>query len=200
MAHHQGMSLVALGNVINDGAMVERFHADPIVEATELLLQERVPRDVLVARPRAEEVKGAADVRDLVPPVLRRFTSPHGSIPRTQLLSNGRYAVMVTAAGSGYSRWQELAVTRWREDATRDDTGSWVFLRDIASGERWSAGFQPSGKAPDSYDVTFAEDRAEFTRRDGTITTRLEVIVSPEDDGEVRRISITNNGARTREI
>jgi cyclic beta-1,2-glucan synthetase len=116
MAHHQGMALVALGNVLNDRAMVERFHADPLIEATELLLQERMPRDVLVARPRSEEVKSAADVRDLVPPVLRRFTSPHDVIPRTHVLSNGRYAVMVTAAGSGYSRWRDIAVTRWRED------------------------------------------------------------------------------------
>ena len=81
MAHHQGMALVALGNVLTTGSMVERFHADPIVEATELLLQERMPRDVLVARPRAEEVKSAADVRDLVPPILRRFTSPHDADP-----------------------------------------------------------------------------------------------------------------------
>ncbi len=131
MAHHQGMALVAIGNVLNDRAMVERFHADPIVEATELLLQERMPRDVLVARPRAEEVKSAADVRDLVPPVLRRFTSPHDAIPRTHLLSNGRYAVMVTAAGSGYSRWGDVAVTRWREDVTRDSWGSYLFLRDM---------------------------------------------------------------------
>ncbi len=145
MAHHQGMALVALGNVLNDGAMVERFHADPIVEATELLLQERMPRDVLVARPRAEEVKSAADVRDLVPPVLRRFTSPHDAIPRTHLLSNGRYAVMVTAAGSGYSRWRDMAVTRWREDVTRDSWGSYLFLRDMHTGAVWSAGHQPSG-------------------------------------------------------
>ncbi len=82
MAHHQGMSLVAIGNVLNDGAMVRRFHAAPIVQATELLLQERMPRDVLVARPRADEVKSAADVRELVPPVLRRFTSPHDQTPR----------------------------------------------------------------------------------------------------------------------
>src|SRR6185295_18315813 len=120
MAHHQGMALVALGNVLNDRVMVERFHADPIVEATELLLQERLPREVVVSRPRAEEVKSDADVRDLVPPILRRFTSPHDAIPRTHVLSNGRYAVMVTAAGSGYSRWRDLAVTRWREDVTRD--------------------------------------------------------------------------------
>ena len=179
MAHHQGMALVALGNVLNAGAMVERFHADPMVEATELLLQERVPRDVLVARPRAEEVKSAADVRDLVPPVPRRFTTPHDSIPRTHLLSNGRYAVMVTAAGSGYSRWGDVAVTRWREDVTRDAWGSYLFLRDMATGAVWSAGHQPSGVEADSYEVTFSEDHAEFSRRDGSITTDLTIVVSP---------------------
>ncbi len=180
--------------------MRARFHAEPIVRASELLLQERTPRDVAVARPRVEEVPGAQSVRELVQPHTRRFSSPHGATPRTQLLSNGRYAVMLTAAGSGYSRWRDLAITRFREDATSDDSGSWVFLRDVASGERWSAGYQPSGEAPESYDVSFTEDRADFVRRDGAITTRLEVIVSSEDDAEVRRVSFTNHGARTREL
>ena len=107
---------------------------------------------------------------------------------------------MITAAGSGYSRWQDLAITRWREDATSDDTGSYIFVRDVASGECWSAGFQPIGATPESYDVSFAEDRAEFIRRDGTIATRLEVIVSSEDDAEIRRVSLTNHGLQTREI
>ncbi|HEX5148909.1 MAG TPA: glucoamylase family protein, partial [Candidatus Limnocylindrales bacterium] len=198
MAHHQGMALVALGNVVNDRAMVNRFHADPIVEATELLLQERIPRDVLVARPRAEEVKSVADARDLVPPVLRRFTSPHDPIPRTQLLSNGRYAVMVTAAGSGYSRWRDIAVTRWREDATRDAWGSYLFVRDLHTGSVWSAGHQPSGAEADRYEVVYAEDRAEFSRRDGSITTRLVVVVSAEHDAEIRRVSLTNLGSHAR--
>ncbi len=200
MAHHQGMALVALGNVLNDGAMVARFHADPIVEATELLLQERMPRDVLVARPRAEEVKSASDVRDLVPPVLRRFTSPHDAIPRTHLLSNGRYAVMVTAAGSGYSRWGDVAVTRWREDVTCDAWGSYLFLRDTHTGAVWSAGHQPSGTEADSYEVAYSEDRAEFSRRDGSISTVLTIVVSTEHDAEIRRVSLTNLGSRAREI
>ncbi|HSW40919.1 MAG TPA: glucoamylase family protein [Patescibacteria group bacterium] len=200
MAHHQGMALVALGNVLNGRAMVERFHADPLVEATELLLQERVPRGVLVARPRAEEVKSAADVRDLVPPVLRRFTSPHDAIPRTHLLSNGRYAVMVTAAGSGYSRWGDVAVTRWREDVTRDSWGSYLFLRDMHSGAVWSAGHQPSGTEADSYEVTYAEDHAEFARRDGSIATGLTIVVSAEHDAEIRRVTLTNLGSRERQI
>jgi cyclic beta-1,2-glucan synthetase len=200
MAHHQGMALVALGNVINNRAMVERFHSDPIVEATELLLQERMPRDVLVARPRAEEVKSAAEVRDLVPPVLRRFNSPHSSTPRTHVLSNGRYAVMVTAAGSGYSRWGDVAVTRWREDVTRDNWGNYLFLRDMNTGAVWSAGHQPSGVEADSYEASYSEDHAEFSRRDGSISTRMVVLVSAEHDAEIRRVSLTNLGSHSREI
>jgi cyclic beta-1,2-glucan synthetase len=199
MAHHQGMSLIALADVLNDGAMRGRFHAEPMVQATELLLQERTPRDVPVARPRAEEVS-AAQVRELQPPVVRRFTTPHSPTPRTHLLSNGRYAVMLTSAGSGYSRWRDLAVTRWREDVTRDCWGSYIFLRDAQSGEVWSAGYQPSAVEPDAYEVSFYEDRAEFIRRDHALTTTLEVVVSPEDDAESRRVSITNLGTRARTI
>jgi cyclic beta-1,2-glucan synthetase len=200
LAHHQGMSLVAIGDVLNDGVMRSRFHAEPMVRATELLLQERTPRDVLVARPRAEEVSATAQVRDLNAPTVRRFTTPHTPIPRTHLLSNGNYSVMLTTAGSGYSRWRDVAVTRWREDATRDCWGSYIFLRDVRTGEIWSAGYQPIGAEPDSFEVSYHEDRAEFIRRDGSITTTLDVIVSPEDDAEIRRVSLTNSGLRTREI
>ena len=200
MAHHQAMSLVAIGNVLNDAAMVRRFHAEPIVQATELLLQERMPRDVLVSRPLGDEVTGKAHVRDLVPPVLRRFTSPSDPTPRTHVLSNGRYAVMVTAAGSGYSRWRDVAVSRWREDVTRDAWGTYLYLRDSRSGDVWSAGHQPSCVDADSYEVTYSEDRAEFSRRDGSIATELTVIVSAEEDAEIRRVSLTNLGSRSREI
>ena len=102
------------------------------------------------------------DIRELVPPNTRHFITPHGATPRVHLLSNGRYAVMLTAAGSGYSRWHDLASRDGREDATRDDAGAYIYLRDVNSGERWSAGFQPTGAEPESYDVSFAEDRAEF--------------------------------------
>lgn len=119
---------------------------------------------------------------------------------RTHLLSNGCYSVMITAAGSGYSHWRDLAVTRWRADATRDDTGSYIFLRDVASDETWSAGFRPSRTAPESYDFSCTEDHAKVTRRDGAITTQLDVMVSPEDDAELRRVSLTNHGTQACEI
>jgi cyclic beta-1,2-glucan synthetase len=200
MAHHQGMTVIALANVLRDGVIRERFHGEPIIQATELLLQERVPRDVAVARPRAEEVRAPAHAREFVEPVFRQFTSPHDPTPRTHLLSNGRYTVMLTTAGSGYSRYAGLGITRWREDATRDHWGTYLFLRDAQSGAVWSAGYQPAGVEPDVYRVTFSEDRAELHRRDGDIATTLEVLVSPEDDAELRRVSVTNLGVQTREI
>ncbi|WP_407643994.1 GH36-type glycosyl hydrolase domain-containing protein [Dongia deserti] len=200
MAHHQGMTIVAIADALLDGAMRARFHAEPIIQATELLLQERTPRDVAVTRPWAAEAKSAARIREVEPSGSRRFTSASDPTPATHLLSNGRYAVMLTSAGSGYSRWQDLAVTRWREDPTCDDWGSYIFLRDVHSGDVWSAGFQPSGVQPDEYNVVFVEGRAEIVRRDGTLTTTLEVLVSPEDDAEVRRVSISNYGDSDREI
>ncbi|MGH7838806.1 MAG: glucoamylase family protein, partial [Candidatus Binataceae bacterium] len=199
MAHHQGMTLVSLADALHGGEMRARFHAEPIIQATELLLQERTPRGVAVARPRAEEVK-AGNVREMMPPTIRRFHSPHDLIPRTHLLSNGRYTVMITAAGSGFSRWGDFAVTRWREDVTCDSWGAYIFLRDLSSAKVWSAGYQPSGVEADSYEVEFSEDRAEIVRNDGAIRTTLEVAVSAEDDAEVRRVSITNLGIRVREI
>jgi len=200
MAHHQGMTLVAIGNALHEGAMRARFHAEPIIQAAELLLQERMPRDVALARRPPEQITATTQDPALVPEIQRRYTSAHSREPRTHILSNGRFSTMVTASGSGYSRWHDIAVTRWREDVTRDDWGSYVFLRDVRSGEIWSAGYQPSASEPDGYEVVFGEDRAEIVRTDGSITTTLEVMVSPEDDAEVRRVSITNHGARTREI
>ncbi len=200
MAHHQGMTIVSLGNVVHQGLTQRRFHAHPMIQASELLLQERTPRAVAVTRPRGEEVEVAVHVRDLVPPTLRRFESPHDIPPRTHLLSNGRYLVMVTAAGSGFSRWRTLAVTRWREDTTRDCWGTFLFLRDAQTGDVWSAGFQPSGTESDRYNVVYAEDRAKIMQRDRSLAITLEIVVSPEDDAELRQLTVTNLENRDREI
>ena len=200
MAHHQGMTILAIANVVGDGILRRRFHAEPCIQATELLLQERTPRDVSVVRPRVEETPVAAPTEGAWLPAGRRLKTTDGATPQVNLLSNGRYSVMLTAAGSGYSRWRDIAVTRWREDGTRDDCGNYLFLRDPESAAVWSAGHQPSAVEADWAEVTFTEDRAEFRRRDGKITTALSVLVSTEDDAEVRHLSITNGGLWSRTI
>ncbi|HEX8141257.1 MAG TPA: glucoamylase family protein [Pyrinomonadaceae bacterium] len=200
MAHHQGMSLVALDNLINRDVMQQRFHAEPVVQATELILQERIPRGGAAAHPRAEEVLSGRVVHTLPGLVTRVYDSADLPTPRTQLLSNGTYSVMVTSAGAGYSVCGPIGVTRWREDVTRDHWGSFCYLRDVRSGAVWSAGYQPTGHPPRSYEVSFSEDKVDFWRTDAGVTTHMEIIVSPEDDAEVRRISLTNNSTRVREI
>jgi len=130
----------------------------------------------------------------------RRFSSPYQPTPRTHLLSNGNYSVMLTAAGSGFSRWRDIALTRWREDPTCDPWGFYIFLRDVFNGHVWSAGYQPIGRESEIYEVAFFEERAEIRRKDGPIRTLMEIIVSPQDDAEVRRLSLTNEGRGVREI
>ena len=199
MAHHQGMTITAIANVVQDGLLRARFHALPMVQAVELLLQERVPRDVAVSRPRAEEVTvSATDPFDT--PKVRRFDNPATEPPTAHLLSNGRYGVMLTPTGAGYSRWRDLAITRWRADATLDALGSFVFLRDVQTGDGWSAGVQPTGAIPGQHTAVFCEHHAAFTSRARTLTTTTEVVVSAEDDAEARRVTLTNAGRRAREI
>lgn len=200
MAHHQGMMVLGLADVLCDGAMRERFHRDPMVKSAELLLQERMPRDVSVARLVPAVNSGAVTYHQGPQAGPRTFKSPHTPIPRTHLLSNGEYNVMVTAAGGGYSRWRGMALTRWQEDPTRDSWGQFLYLRDLRTGKIWSAAHQPVGAKADDYEATFSEDRANIKRVDGSLVTLTEICVSPEDNAEVRRVSITNNGTRTREI
>ena len=130
MAHHQGMSLVSISNMLNDNLMVNRFHREPIIQSSELLLQERTPRNIAIAKTRLESIK-VEHVNDNSETTIRRYTSTNHRVPRTHLLSNGNYAVMITASGSGYSNYKDMCVTRWREDVTRDNWGSYIFLRDI---------------------------------------------------------------------
>ena len=200
MTHHQGMILIALDNLVNNNVMQQRFHSEPLVQATELLLQERIPREVTLARPRAEEVRSNGVVRRTSAPDKRKYDSADLPTPRTQLLSNGAYSVVVTTAGSGYSACEGVAVSRWREDVTRDDWGSFCYVRDIRSGSVWSVTHLPIPGKPQAYEVSLSEEKAEFRRSDAGIVTRTEIIVSPEDNTELRRVRVTNNTNRTRDI
>jgi cyclic beta-1,2-glucan synthetase len=200
MAHHQGMSLVALANALLGNPMPRRLHSARMVRATDLLLQERVPRGVTPVETQEPEVvpQPAAVKADGL--LSRRLNTPFTPGPRTHLLSNGQYRVMVTNSGAGFSRCQSLDVTRWREDFTRDDTGTFCYLRDLTSGLVWSAGHQPVGRPADWYEVVFSADKAEIRRLDGAVTTHLEVIVPPEHCAEVRRVTVTNNDRRVHEL
>lgn len=199
MAHHQGMTLLSLAHCLLDKPMQRRFESDASFKATMLLLQERIPKSSAFQVQTMEASTLESRVNNDEAPV-RYFQSADTKQPEVQLLSNGRYHVMMTNAGGGYSKWKDLSVTRWREDATCDNWGTFCYIQDRSTGEFWSNAHQPTLKKADSYEAIFSEARVEFRRRDKDIDTHTEIVVSSEDDIEVRRVRLTNRSRVRKEI
>ena len=190
MAHHQGMTLLSLAYLLLDKPLQKLFVAEPQFKAIQLLLQERIPKATIFHT----HTTDIADI-DYVEIVneTRIITTPNTLLPEIQLISNGKYHVMITNAGGGYSRWKNLSITRWREDSTCDNWGSFCYIQDYKTGEFWSNTNQPTGIKGEKYEAVFSQGRAIFQTKNNKIETHTEIVVSPEDDIELRRMQITNN-------
>jgi cyclic beta-1,2-glucan synthetase len=199
MAHHQGMILLACSNYLLKNRMVARFHSDPRIKGVELLLQERIPYDAPVEealRPDVSAIrpeKSKATIKSWSVPVLD-FS------PQANFLSNGRYSLMITSSGAGFSRWDNIDLTRWRADTTLENWGSWIYIKDQESEICWSMGYQPRAVQPQNQNVSFEAHKAEFWRQDGKISSRMEVTVTPDDDVEIRHVRLTNQGSEVRRL
>ncbi|MDX1617970.1 MAG: glucoamylase family protein, partial [Balneolaceae bacterium] len=202
MAHHQGMGLLALSNVLMDNKIQRLFHSDPLVKACELLLQERIPRGIPIKEPRpidvelepGEEQKGVQAVDHSGQDALA------ASPPRTHLLSNGRYTTVITHAGTGYAACNGRALTRWRAERVKDALGFFIYVKDLESNRYWSAGHRPVNRTADRYDTWFHAGKVQIARVDDWIETFMEVCVSPEDDIELRKLTLTNYSDRVRRL
>ena len=195
MAHHQGMSLLALNNFLNKNIMQNRFFADPYVKAARLLLQEKVPINVVFTKDNKEKIVSskAKIYRDRG--AYRRFTAPNHNLPKTHVLSNGNYSVMLTDKGTGYSRSNSIDISRWREDPIIDSYGMFFYIKNVNLDEHWSATYAPFNILPEKYEVIFSSDKAIYKRTDGDIETSMEVVVASGDNAEIRRIKLKNNGS-----
>jgi cyclic beta-1,2-glucan glucanotransferase len=200
MAHHVGMTLVALTNTLLAELWQQRFHSHAMVRAVALLLDERVPRRLALQEAQTARPDEAPPAQEPPKPVIREITTAHTPQPQVALLGHTPYTVMVSNAGGGYSRFEDLAVTRWRADGTRDNTGQFCYVKDLTRGRAWSAAYQPLSRDADWYRALLATDRVTLQRADGEIETQLEIVVVPEDAAEVRRITLTNNGSDTHEL
>ena len=198
MAHHQGMTLTAINNVVHDKIIQNRFHNDPRVRATRLLLQERIPQKMPLHPPEAAKIELEEKTEINASSFVRHYGNPNDSSPHVQLLSNRNYSVMISTAGGNYSKCDNLAVNRWKEDATLDNWGSFIFVRELD--QVWSTTYQPFSKLPELYSVTFREDKVEFSRRDGDVSTFTQLLVAPEDNVEIRYITLTNHSDEPKEL
>lgn len=198
MVHHEGMSIMSLDNVLNNNILQNRFHSMPRVKATELLLQEKMPKRVIYDREvKYENSNATIEKQNLL---VRKYTTNDTDIPETSIMSNGSLSIMITNSGSGYSKKDDITLYRWHEDVTADDKGMFFYIKNLNSNEYWSASYEPSKIQGDEYEVSFSLDKAEFRRKDGNISTYSEITISHEDDAEIRRMTITNHSKHTREL
>jgi cyclic beta-1,2-glucan synthetase len=207
MVHHQGMIIAALTNYLDRQSVVRRFHADPRIQSVEFLLQEQVPRQAPLEEAPEERVGLERPERERV--ALEPWSpSREAPLPQVQFLSNGRCGLLITDAGAGYSAYtrslaggeETIALTRWRADTTLDGWGTWIYAQDQESGALWSASEQPTGARLDEEQVQFYPHRVEFRRRHGDISLHAVIVVAPDDDVEIRRLTLVNHGDEPRRL
>jgi cyclic beta-1,2-glucan synthetase len=200
MAHHQGMTLLSFDNTLNHNILRRRFHSNPRIIGMESLLYERAP----VTPPIAKGSRKTVPISRLAPfpttPIMGVVDTPHSASPKVNLLSNGGYSVMTTNSGGGYSSWKDIEINRWRADVTSDNWGSFFYIKDVQSEDFWSATFHPTCRQGKKYSASFKADRTEYRRTDFQIETHLEIVVSPEDDAEVRLLTLANLSKTARHI
>ncbi len=199
MAHHQGMIMLSLVNYLQGDVMVQRFQHDPRIQSVELLLSEQVPRDAPIEQPHTEGSPGLPTIqpRNLAIPWQ---VDPQAPQPRAHYLSNGNYSTLITAAGGGFSAWENIDLTRWQPDSTLDNWGTWIYIQDQENGATWSSGLQPTLASGGEEEVFFSSHYAEFRCQYGSLAQVTEVFVAPEDDVEVRLVTLTNHGDQPRRL
>lgn len=190
MAHHQGMILSSINNFINDDILVKRFHSYPQIKAGELMLQEKIPSRILITKEHKETVEPFIKPNNLPVSITRRC-GMNLSFPVCHILSNGKYNILLTNSGTGYSREEDVDISRWK---SQSPCGTFFLFRNVESMKIWSASYEPLKIKPDFYEVKFSQDKAEFKRKDEFIETDMEICVSPEDDCEIRKITLINHG------
>jgi cyclic beta-1,2-glucan synthetase len=198
-SHHQGMIFISLANYLLDNLIPNRLHANTLIQSAELLLHERIPLKAPVERLPDEQVTTGpkAEAETWVTPWSVPVEAP---FPQVHYLSNGNYGVLITSAGSGFSRWRDVALTRWRADSTLDNWGTWIYVQDRESGRLRSAGYQPVAESKKDCAVLFSAHKAEFSSQSDALWQYMEVVVPPEDDLEIRRIALINRGGQIRKL
>ncbi|KPU27792.1 glycosyl transferase [Caloranaerobacter sp. TR13] len=196
MAHHQGMILTSINNLLNNNIIISYFHSEPMIKAGEILLQEKVPQYAIITNENEEEIESKRRVRTKNRIFIRQFEMPERTLPKCHLISNGRYTILITNTGCGYSKYENIQITRWREDLLTGDYGFFILIKSLKDNKVWSTTYRPFYKEPDEYKVEFEYNKAKFFRKDDDIETRTEIITSSDDNVEIRTVTITNHNTK----
>jgi len=195
-AHHQGMISAAIGNALNDNILIRRFGREPRMRTTELLLQERVPWEFTPEQATEAETT-APDLARTPTPALHGWTARNQAGPQLHAIGNGSLASWMTDAGGGALWWHGQSLTRWTGDDVSRGGDSRIYVSERDRGTVRSLGGRGAGGTSET---TFHAHKIEFHEHAEGLSTNLEIAIAPGDDVEIRRVTLSNESDRTREI
>ncbi len=192
MAHHQALILLSINNLFNNNILQKRFMQNPEMQAVNILLEERMPENVIITKEKKEKVEKIKYTNyDFYSE--KTFTKINNSIERYNLIANKDYSIVMDSKGNGYSKYKNIIINRFKPTSDVEQ-GIYFYVKNIKNKRIWTNGYNSVSEKPDKYSVTFAPDRTKITRLDGNIETTTKVTVSPNDSVELRRIEIKNLG------
>ncbi|PEQ88564.1 carbohydrate-binding protein [Bacillus sp. AFS006103] len=196
MAHHQGMSMLTLSNLLSDDQMINRFHSDARVCTADLLLQERIPEKAALLKEPIGLHKKFTSFDEHFDNLERSYTKPT-IVPEVNVLSNSRMSSMSTSSGTGMLSWKGLSITRWQEDPVVDHSGMMIYLHEKTSEETWSITNFPCYSIQEPSSV-FRLDKTTYEGSYREISSKLEITVASDVDAEIRRLQLVNNSDQDR--
>ena len=194
MSHHQGMILVSINNLLNKNIMVNRFHREPQMKCGELLLQEKIPLRPIISKEK-ENLVERRTIKAKKKPYKNRVYGKSGLKDiKCHILSSNTYSLMINNRGEGFTKNGNIFINRWRRDFLSTPYGQFIYIKDLKNNSIWSGAFAPMYKESDYYNVEFSSYKASFHRKDGDVETKMDVFLLPEELGEIRKVSLINNG------
>ncbi len=192
MAHHQGLILLSLDNLFNRNILQKRFMNNPEIESVEILLEERMPENVILTKEQKERVEKVKNI-DYETYSVREYNKPYDKLNNINLISSGEYSIITDRQGNGYSKYKDIAINRFKRTDDIEE-GIFFFFKNIKTKRIWTSGQMNYLAMADKYSISFSPEMSKIIRQDGGIETITKIFINPNSPVEIRRIELKNLG------
>lgn len=192
MAHHQGLILLSINNLMNNNIVQKRFVQNPEIEAVNILLQERMPENIIITKEEKEKVEKIKYI-DYENATQREITKINTKLNNVNVIGNDKYTIIMDQKGNGYSKYNNILINRYKY-TDDEEQGIFFFFKNIKTKRIWTSNYMNYLSKADKYVMCFTPDMNKITRQDGNIETITKISVAPTEPVEIRRIELVNHG------
>lgn len=192
MAHHQGLILLSINNLMNNNIVQKRFVQNPEIEAVDILLQERMPENIIITKEEKEKVEKIKYI-DYENATQREITKINTKLNNVNVIGNDKYTIIMDQKGNGYSKYNNILINRYKY-TDDEEQGIFFFFKNIKTKRIWTSNYMNYLSKADKYVMCFTPDMNKITRQDGNIETITKISVAPTEPVEIRRIELVNHG------